>query len=222
MAAVLITGGTRGIGAAAAAELLGAGHRVTVTGRAEQAPPSGAAYRSLELADRDSVARLGAELVADPPDVLVHNAGTGVFGPLTSLSDDDIERVIAVNLTGAIQLTRRLLEGWQRAGRGGRVIHVGSIVERLPVADCSVYAASKGGLHVLSRSLGAEFRGSGISFTQLSLGAVFTDIWRERGGFSASDMLAVSDVARVLRFLVETPPHVRIDELCVDPPKGLL
>jgi NADP-dependent 3-hydroxy acid dehydrogenase YdfG len=75
---------------------------------------------------------------------------------------------------------------------------------------------------MMCRSMNHELSGAGIRTTLLTLGAVFTPIWEAREGFSASAMLSVDDVAAAVKNIVELPLHVRIDDMTLLPPKGIL
>ena len=97
-------------------------------------------------------------------DVLVNNAGIVVRRPLAEMSDDDFDRVLAVNLSGPFYLVRRLVPGMVERG-WGRIVNVSSISGTLGSPRTCGYNASKWGLNGLTKSLAEELKGTGVTVT---------------------------------------------------------
>ncbi len=165
----LVTGGTRGIGRAIAAELVELGAHVLVVARSQ--PDVDAAVR--ELGDRVTgvaadVTSAGdrARIVArvrdrGPLHVLVHNAGGNVRNRLVGYDDQTIESLIALNLTAPVLLSRDLHPQLRAAG-GASVIHVGSVAGQVALPTGIAYGAAKAGLAQVARTLALEWARDGI------------------------------------------------------------
>jgi NAD(P)-dependent dehydrogenase (short-subunit alcohol dehydrogenase family) len=215
--AVLVTGGTHGIGQAVVERLSESG--VQVLGAAIDAPPP----LQVDVRSEQSVDDLFQSIEGSGRNIsaMVHCAGVGIFKPLSELSLDDWNFVVSTNLTGAFLCTRAAIRHMLPRG-GGRIVHIGSVADHTPLPSNGAYGCSKAGLRMLTQIINAEHKLNGIRATLLSLGAVYTDIWKSLPQFSPSDMLSVQDVASIIAGILANPPHVRVDELLVVPPKGIL
>jgi NAD(P)-dependent dehydrogenase (short-subunit alcohol dehydrogenase family) len=222
--AVLVTGGSRGIGQAVVEHLAAGGRRLFSAAIDATAGESGL-VSSLQVDVRDEAAVGGLfrsiEAAGCHLEAMVHCAGVGVFKPLADLTLEDWNLVVATNLTGAFLCSRAAIRHMRTRG-GGRIVHIGSVADHTPLAGNGAYGCSKAGVRMLTQIINEECKGDGIRATLLSLGAVYTDIWKSRPEFSAADMLSVSDVAEVIAGILAQPPHVRIDETIMLPPKGIL
>lgn len=225
----LVTGGTRGIGKAAADQLSRLGFGVVVTSRTapfdERADVlSGKVIvQQLDVSQEESVARLFAWLAqrSSPLAILVNNAGIGAFANLDNIPAATWAQIIDVNLTGAFLCSQRAAHAMSKAG-GGRIINIGSIVDKVPTPQNAAYGASKWGLRGLSRTIAEELKEQNVRVTHISLGAVWSDIWADRSGFSKADMLDVADVGGVIAYIASLPLSIRIDEFEMTPAKGIL
>lgn len=153
-------------------------------------------------------------------DLLINNAGIGLFGPFEELDRNKWEEVIKINVIGTMAITQRLFPLLKI--RGGRIIQISSIATKRTLPYNSVYASSKMAIKGFGEVLAEEWSKYSIGITNIHLGATYTDIWKDLKDFSKDDMLKVEDVARIVSFIAETPLHVRIDELTLTPPKGIL
>ncbi|MER6390679.1 SDR family oxidoreductase [Streptomyces sp. NPDC001523] len=183
----LVTGGSRGIGAATALRLARDGADVAITyvddatsaaevvGKIEALGRRGLAVRA-DSGDAAEAAGAVERTVRGLGglDVLVNNAGVGVLGPLDTLALADVDRVLAVNVRGVF-LTSRAAAG--RMGSGGRIITIGScIARRVPGPGGTLYAMSKAALTGLTKALARELGGRGITANLVHPGPVDTDM----------------------------------------------
>jgi 3-oxoacyl-[acyl-carrier protein] reductase len=187
----LVTGGSRGIGRAIAEALAGAGAAVAFNySRAEdeaEAAETLASLRALgvpahgareDVADAEAVARLVAgvrDALGGPPEILVNNAAVTGDGLLMMLAPDAWRRVLDVNLTGSYVCCRAALRG-MIAARWGRIVNVVSPAAFFGKEGASSYAASKGGLVALTKSLAREVARYGITVNAVSPGYVDTHL----------------------------------------------
>jgi len=152
----LVTGGSRGIGRAIVDEFLALGARVLSVARHPLDVP-GVTTVAADVTTADGRARIvAAARELGPLHVLVHNAGTNVRGPLTGYDDATIERLIALNLTSPLLLSRDLHPLLAAAG-GASVIHIGSVAGHVALPTGVAYAAAKAGLDQASRTLALEW-----------------------------------------------------------------
>ncbi|MEU0340954.1 SDR family oxidoreductase [Streptomyces bobili] len=183
----LVTGGSRGIGAATAVRLAREGADVALTYvngkeaaddvvRAVEALGRRAVALRADSADAEEAAgAVGAAADAlGGFDVLVNNAGVGVLGPLEDLSLADVDRVLAVNVRGVF-LASRAAAG--RMGAGGRIITIGScMVQRVPGPGGTLYTLSKSALVGLTKGLARELGPRGITANLVHPGPIDTDM----------------------------------------------
>jgi NAD(P)-dependent dehydrogenase (short-subunit alcohol dehydrogenase family) len=228
---VLVTGGTRGLGLAIANALAAQGARVITTSRrsnvrlhpSTQLKPGEIFVANLDVTKEKTVDQLFSwiDRAFKSLDVLINNAGVGVFKPTDQISSAEWHTTIDTNLTGSFlcaQAAFRLM----KKQKSGRIINIGSICDHVALPDNIAYAASKYGLRGLTEVLNEDGKGFGIRATLVSPGAVYTEIWHGRKGFKRQDMLEPSDVAEAIVDIARKPARVRIDEIRIVPPKGIL
>lgn len=180
---VLVTGGSRGIGAALAREFARAGARVSLTARSTDAIEAlaleiGGQAFTADLLDPASVDSLieQVENAAGPIDVLVNNAGLEDHGWFHEGDVAESRRVLHLNLEAPIVLTRNVLPGMIERGRG-HLVFVSSLAGTGGFPGMSVYGATKAGLTNFVAALRMELDGSGIHSTVVAPGPVDTDMW---------------------------------------------
>ena len=204
---VLVTGASRGIGRAVARALGGAGARVGVHyNRSAEAAEElaeelgrGAKAFGADLADTGSYEKLFGEVVETfgHLDVLVNNAGVALHAPLEAPLDDWLsswQTTLTVNLTAAGALSREAVRHFILRG-GGRIIHIASRAAfRGDAPDYLAYAASKGGMVALSRSIARGFGKEGVKSFVIAPGYVRTDMAQDFID-AYGEEVAVSDLA---------------------------
>jgi NAD(P)-dependent dehydrogenase (short-subunit alcohol dehydrogenase family) len=220
----LVTGGGRGIGAAISEALARDGADVAIVGRAATELLRGHAAR-LSQAHGVACVALGANLLdagaadrllADYDkafgrlDILINNAGYETTGAAEDLPESELRGVLEVNLVAPFLLAQQAARR-MKPGGGGVVINLSSIHGQIPRKGLAHYAASKAGLHMLTRSLALEWAEYGIRVITVSPGAIETDMNREaiahfgREHFEewipAGRLGTVADVAEAVAFL---------------------
>jgi NAD(P)-dependent dehydrogenase (short-subunit alcohol dehydrogenase family) len=192
MKIVIITGGSRGIGASAARLCAQRGMGVILTYNSNpalaetvidgiEADGGKAVALKLDVADtsafpgfRDAVsAALKARWGRDTFDGLVNNAGYGLYNPIATVTEAEFDGLFAVHLKGPFFLTQTLLP---IMSDGGHIVNVASATARVATAGVAPYASFKGGLQVLTRYMAKEFGDRGIRANSIAPGAIRTDL----------------------------------------------
>jgi len=184
----LVTGASRGIGAATARELAAAGWAVGVNYRRDRegaervvgeicASGGRALPIEADVAGRDAAEAIipALEDAFGPVLVLVNNAGQTADGLSLRMADEDWHRVLETNLSGAFRITRRILGGMVRA-RFGRVINVASVVGQRANPGQANYAASKAGLVAFTKTVAVEVARRGVTVNAVAPGLIETDM----------------------------------------------
>ncbi|MGV9273616.1 SDR family oxidoreductase [Streptomyces griseosporeus] len=194
--AALVTGGSRGIGAATAVRLARAGADVALTYVSDKEAAEGVVQAVTALGRRAVALRADAGDAAEAAgaadraaealgglDVLVNNAGVGVLGPLDGLSLDDVDRVLAVNVRGVFLASQAAAA---RMGEGGRIVTIGTcMTQRVPGPGGTLYTMSKAALVGLTRALARELGPRGITATIVHPGPIDTDMNPADGPYAA-------------------------------------
>lgn len=187
----LVTGGSRGIGKAVAEELARQGYQVYLTfvSRPEEAQATVAAIEAaggkarafkLNVGDAEAVNAFFQAEIKDKVrlDVLVNNAGVTRDGFLIRMKDDDFDAVLDVNLRGAFVCLREAAKIMTRQ-RSGRIVNISSVVGQMGNAGQINYAASKAGLHGLTKSAAKELAARNITVNAVAPGFIETDMTAE-------------------------------------------
>ena len=214
----LVTGASRGIGAAIAAALAAAG--ATVVGTATSAGGAEAITESLagngrgivlNVADEASVQAAVKDLQANEgaPTILVNNAGITRDNLLMRMKQEEWDDVIATNLTGLYAMSKACLRGMMKAKKG-RIINIASVVGVMGNAGQANYAATKAGMIGFSKSLAREIGSRGITVNVVAPGFIDTDMTKELPEENRAAMLgqvplgrlgASDDIANAVLFL---------------------
>jgi 3-oxoacyl-[acyl-carrier protein] reductase len=169
----LVTGASRGIGAAIARSLAADGWPVAVNYRSDSAVALAADVASLEAADElfaGAESHFGVPVLA-----LVNNAGIAADDLISLLGDEEWQRVIDTNLSGAFRLTRRALKPMLRA-RFGRIVNISSVVGLRANPGQANYAAAKAGLIAMTKTVTVEVARRGITANAVAPGWIDTDM----------------------------------------------
>ncbi|WP_410667097.1 SDR family oxidoreductase [Amycolatopsis sp. cmx-4-68] len=192
----LVTGGSRGIGAATALRLAEDGADVALTYQSNAARAAevvdkikNLGRRALAIqADSADAAAVSAAVEATVAefgrlDVLVNNAGVGFVGPLADTAIEDVDRVLAVNVRGVFAVTQAAAA---HLGDGGRVITIGSCVtDRVPGPGMALYATSKAAMVGLTKALARELGPRGITVNLVHPGPTDTEMNPADGPYAA-------------------------------------
>ncbi len=181
---IIITGGSEGVGAAAARLFANAGANLLLVARnkknleaiaAELRDRTKVEILAMDVSDADACVDLfkKANFEFGRVDILINNAGYHKRGPLESVEVEELARMIDVNLKAPILLTRIALP-YLRDADGGAIINVGSLAGRTPVPNSATYAASKAGLRSLTYALAEELGNSQIKVAVVSPGPIDT------------------------------------------------
>ncbi|MFI8930001.1 SDR family NAD(P)-dependent oxidoreductase [Streptomyces sp. NPDC053474] len=232
----LVTGGSRGIGAAIALRLAQDGADVAITyvrgedaarevvAKIEAAGRRGFAIRA-DAADAGDAAGCVARAADDLGglDILVNNAGAGVIAPLESLSLADVDRVLSVNVRAAFLASQAAAA---RLPRGGRIVSIGScMAQRVPGPGGTLYATSKAALIGLTKALARELGERGVTANLVHPGPVDTDMNPADGPYAAAQAAdtalgrygSPAEVASMVAYLVgDEAAYVTGAELSVD------
>ncbi len=205
---VIVTGASRGIGAAVAEHFVTLGDRVVGLSRGGVAP-AGCAAAAVDVADADAVAAAVKSSVErfGPVEVLVVNAGITRDGLALRMSDAQWREVLAVDLDGAFYCARAALSSMVR-NRQGSIVFIGSVSPFMGVPGQANYAAAKAGLVGLARSLATEVASRSITVNVVAPGLIDTDMTTDLASREAmtsriplGHVGTPSDIASVVGFL---------------------
>lgn len=214
----LVTGATSGIGRAIALALHGTGYQVTGWGRQtaalQELQAMGLRTRVVDVADRAAVL---AALEGLEPDVLINNAGMmQSLVPFCDLDQDEIDRMLQVNLASVLTLTRAVAPGMRARGRG-HIFFTGSTAGHTAYANFSVYSTTKAAIAGFAQALRLDMAPHGVRITEIVAGRVETALYQHQLSAEAratmyADGSAVqpADVAAMVLALLAMPPHVDV------------
>lgn len=172
----LVTGGTRGIGKAIALKLAESGIKVAVTASRESEDlAEGLRFYKADASSFEEAQAVVKQVLADfgKIDILVNNAGITRDGLLLSMSEEDFDRVLAVNLKGTFNMTKACIRAMIK-NRFGRIVNVASVVGIAGNAGQANYAASKAGIIGFTKSVAKEYASRGITCNAVAPGFIAT------------------------------------------------
>ena len=231
----LITGASRGIGAAAARAFAAAGYDLLLLARSSEALEALAAELrqagrqvetcSVDLAKPEQIAPALQDLLGRglTPTVLINNAGAAYTGSLAEMPLERWQWLLQLNLTSVFQVCQAVLPALRE--QGGHIINVSSHAARNAFPDWGAYCTSKAALASFSRCLAEEERQHGIRVSTLTLGAVNTPLWDSETVHSSFDrraMLSPERVAEALLSLAQQPSSQIVEDATLMPAAGVL
>ena len=225
----IVTGGTRGIGREVARALAASGARVAICGRDPIAAQQAAEALKLEtnaqvigqscdVRDREAVRRLFERVDGElgGPDIVVNNAGIGVFAPVAELAQADWHRVIETNLTGVFHCSQEAIVRFKKRG-GGFLIQIGSLAGKNPFAGGAVYNASKFALNGFSEAMMLDHRHDNVRVCTILPGSVDTDFSPRSSGKRTDWKIAPEDIAEIVLAVLRMPERTLISHVEVRP-----
>ena len=236
----MITGATSGIGRATARVLASDGHHLILTGRRRERlntlrdelsrdyPNGRFLTLAFDVRSREAVEEAITNL---PPEwqtigTLINNAGLAVgLEPLHEGNPDDWERMIDTNIKGLLYVTRAVAPGMAKR-RAGHIVNLGSIAGREVYPGGAVYCATKHAVRALSQGMRQDLLPYGIRVSLICPGAVETefslvrfkgDNQRAASVYDGYTPLTADDIARTIRFALNAPTHVDLQDILVMP-----
>lgn len=226
---VLITGGGRGIGAAAARMFAQHGASVALASRTwmetnaladeiKQAGGQASAY-ACDVADAGDVRTLIHDVMTDMGgiNILLNCAGLGVLGSALELAEDDFDTMLNTNLKGVWLVTKTVIPHMLQQG-GGHVLTPVGVLGRYVMRNSAGYSASKFGTVGLLKAMAEEFNRKNIGFTLLYLGGVDTQFWdKVEMKVQRDKMLSAGDAAQAIVYAASMPPGRVLNEIVMQP-----
>ena len=196
---VLVTGGSRGIGAAAVRAFAAAGYAVSFFYEKSHAQAlalereTGAAAICCDVADSAAVRAAFARM--DEVDVLINNAGVAHYGLISQIREEEWDRLFAVNVKGIYHCVNGVLPGMLRR-QSGCIINVASMWGQIGASCEACYSATKGAVLTLTKALAQELGPSGIRVNAVSPGVILTDMVKNVGKETLSSLAEETPLGR--------------------------
>ena len=187
----LVTGGTRGIGAAIAKELYKLGATIIITGtNPDYVSLDDYQYICSDFSNKNSLNDLVRKIQKKQIDILINNAGINKIGPISDLSISDFEKVQQVNVVAPFALSQKVLIG-MRERKWGRIINISSIWGKISKAYRAPYSASKFAIDGLTVAISAEVAEDGVLVNSVAPGFIDTELTRSVLGVDGMNELAL-------------------------------
>ena len=227
----IVTGGTRGIGHAVVQALAAAGASVVLTGTtagnanaaAEEFVQQGMKVFGFpaDVSREDDVQKLFdfADKTLGGLDILINNAGLGIFKPAGELSLADWKKVIDLNLTGAFHCSRLAIPRMKASG-GGYIVHLSSLAAKNPFASGAAYNASKFGMNGMAEAMMLDHRYDNIRVTSIMPGSVDTDFGgmaKEKNAAASNWKISPADVADMVITVLKMPERTTVSRVEIRP-----
>ena len=223
----IVTGSTSGIGAAFAKDLINAGATVYGLGRNQDAQNKlqeqlGDAYHPViaDIRDRQFLDAWVTATFTDQhaPDILINNAGLGIFGAIDEISPDDWEMMINTNINGIFYLTRTVVPFMKRKSTHSHIINVASVAGLMGNPNISGYNATKFAVRGMSDALFKELRYDRIKVTCIYPGSISTQFFASEDGLNThSNMMTVEDISSTVMHILQTADNYLISEVVMRP-----
>ncbi|HSU60685.1 MAG TPA: SDR family oxidoreductase [Bryobacteraceae bacterium] len=226
----VVTGASKGIGFAIAQALLTAGADVIICGRdpkqvkaavsrlSKTAPDRKVAGHATDVSSSEQVA--GLFRFVDEQfgglDILINNAGFGIFRAAAELSIQEWDRLIGTNLSGAFYCSREALERFKQS-RGGWIINISSLAGKNPFAGGAGYNASKFGLNGFTEAMMMDHRYDNVRVSYIMPGSVDTEFAGEQASKRSDWKIAPEDIAEIVLGILKMPERTLISRVEVRP-----
>lgn len=226
----LITGASRGIGRAIAEKLAAADTTLFLHGRDEtalaetrclvEAKEARAISLRYELTHESEIEKLIAALGPQPLDVLVNNAGIAMVKPLDSISTEEWNKTLAVNVTAPFLLTKKLSRNMKS---GASIVNILSIAAKTGFPNWSSYCMSKFALEGFSQSIREELRPRGIRVLNIYPAATETEIWKPiEGDWPREKMMSADEIAEAVSYALSRPSDIAVENITLTKMSGSL
>ena len=234
----IVTGGTRGIGRAITTRLLAEGARVAFCGTRQKSVDdalAGFSPKAAGFSSRDAAFGMVADVSRlddvrsfvrtvhrhfGTVDILINNAGAGIFRGVADLTPEEWHRMIGLNLTGAYYCCHEVLPIFRQGG-GGDVVNIGSLAGKNAFAGGAGYNASKFGLNGFSEAMMLDYRNEGIRVATIMPGSVDTAFGSKHSGDEVANKnawkIAPEDIAEIVTNLLRMPRRTTISQIEVRP-----
>lgn len=220
---ILVVGASGSIGKETAKLLAGSGAKVFICGRNSERIQETAHEAGIPLVQSfivditkpDDIAAMAAELPT--LDALINTAGIGIIKPFESLTFEDLQQSMAVNLFGTFHLLKAFLPAMKEQKKG-LIIHLPGVLGKTPMAGATAYAASKYALNGMMKSLREELKRTDIRITQVFLGGVDSRFWDNIDLRVQRDkMIIAEEAAKAIWFLCQQPSSGVVSEMVIQP-----
>lgn len=222
----IVTGASRGLGAALARALAVKGAKVYGLGRKPAALEilraelgEGFVPVALDVTDQTAVAAWVEAAFPDQPGpaILINNAGAGYFGSIDALPAEQWHQMINTNLNGLFYMTSKIVPLMKKNRAVCHIINIGSILGKTARSKSAAYSATKFAIQGFSEALFKELRAFRVKVTCLNPGSIDTRFFQDSGEEPHRNMLQPDDIAALIIQLLETPDNLLVDELSLRP-----
>jgi len=226
---VIVTGASKGIGLAIAQSLYSEGAHVLICAREQKKVDEAAAEISggeggkiagisADVSRFEDVQRIfqEADTLFGGLDILINNAGFGVFHPTAEITVEDWDKLIATNLSGAFYCSKEALARFKQSG-GGQIVNLSSLAGKNPFAGGAAYNASKFGLNGFSEAMMLDHRTDGVRVSYVMPGSVDTEFGGKEVKKKSSWKIAPEDIAEIVLGILKMPGRTLISRVEVRP-----
>ncbi len=222
----IVTGASSGLGAAISEALIKNGAKVYGLARNIKSLQSlesklGDHFISvpLDLTNRETVERWISETFSEnnSPDILINNAGVGLFGKIDEMPAEEWLTMINTNLNGMYYITSQVAGLMKKSEEVAHIINIGSILGSTGRAESAAYCATKFGMRGFSDALFKELRFFNIKVTCFNPGSIDTHFFESSGIDAHHNMLQPKDLANSLVHILQTPDNMLISDITVRP-----